>query len=410
MKKIKLLLITIIFLSLNLKANDSLNLKLPHFLAVNTGFGSALPSTDFLSGKYSTPLYSTVSIKYGIGSFDNDWNDYTFGHPYIGLGIYMANFYGRKKDIGLPFSVYLFQGAQLFKFDPYSSLNYEFNLGASFNWEPYDPLDNPDNDIMGAPSAIHFSANLYYQRKIAKKLDLNAGVNFSHFSNGARHYPNNGMNMAGAFIELAYHFNRDYPFPPKESPFAIPKPPRTYEHEILLLLSNRNAKVDTVGTGLASKFTERNFKVLGLSYSFLWNGSHRYKWGPSVEFSYDESAGVTSWRQQLEDGKYYDRVELGKFSERLSLGVSMKGEMVMPLYSFFANVGYDIVHANNDFKRLYQIIGIKFYLRDPFFATAAVRATNFSVVQYLYINFGYTIRPRKKTIRDVVVDFIDDEL
>ncbi|NDV47880.1 hypothetical protein D0T49_12565 [Paludibacter sp. 221] len=397
-----LLLVLTIFSFLFAEARDTVNVKLPHFLAINTGFGSALPSIDFLSGEHGTPMYSTLSLKYGFSSYGNNWKDYAFGHPYMGIGVYMVNYYGRMEDIGRPISIYFFQGAQLFNFAPNSSINYEINLGGSFNWNPYDPFDNPDNNIIGSSSNIHFSANLYYNWKMAKKFDLNAGINFTHFSNGARQYPNNGMNMAGAFVEFAYHFNREKPFPPKKSPFKIPDAKKQREHEIMFLLSNRNATLDTLGTGLASKYTQRNFKVLGVSYSHLFSNSHRFKWGPSVEFSYDESAGVTSWREVNErDLKAYDRIKLGKFSERLSLGLSMKGEMVMPFYSFFANVGYDFIHANNEFKRLYQIIGFKIHLSENFFGTAALRATDFSRVQYLFINFGYTIKVKPKGSRQL---------
>ncbi|MDL2290236.1 hypothetical protein LJB95_02400, partial [Paludibacteraceae bacterium OttesenSCG-928-F17] len=172
----------------------------------------------------------------------------------------------------------------------------------------------------------------------------------------------------------------------------VPSVRKHVDHEIMVLVTSRNAKVDTTGTGLSSPYTAKNFKVVGLSYSYLFDNSFRYRWGPSIEFSYDEGAGIKSWRQlNPNDGKYYDRIELGKFGERLSLGLSMKGEIVMPYYSFFANVGYDVIHANNNFKRLYQIIGIKFNLTDNFFATAAIRATHFSKVQYLFLNLGYTI-------------------
>lgn len=380
-------------------ANDSVRVKLPHFFSVNSGFGSALPNTDFMSGRHGTPLYSTLALKYGFAAYGRTAQDYLFGQPYVGVGIDVSGFYGRRQDIGLPVSIYLFQGAELLSFSPSSSLNYEFNLGGSFNWNPYDPFTNPDNDIIGKSSAIHFSAKLYYNWKVARKFDLKIGADLTHFSNGARRYPNNGMNMAGGFMEVAYHLNREKPFPEKESPFALPPVRKTREQEILLLLSNRNTTINNwQDCGLSSPYVQRNFRVLGLGYSYLFVPARRVKWGPSVELSYDESGGVTSRREvNPRDGLVYDRIIMGKPADRFSLGVSMKGEFVMPYYSFFANLGYDFIQSktnvnmNAQIKRLYQIIGVKFNLNKHFFVTAAVRAVDFSVVHYLYMNIGYTI-------------------
>ena len=68
--------------------------------------------------------------------------------PYYGIGFYSANFFD-KKDLGLPFALYLFQGATVRRFNPKWALNYEWNLGMSFNWDPYDPFDNPNNVACG---------------------------------------------------------------------------------------------------------------------------------------------------------------------------------------------------------------------------------------------------------------------
>lgn len=377
---------------------NSIKRKTPQFVGINTGFGKTLKNTNFLSKEYGTPVYNTLSLRYGFYPFFDCWRDEAFGQPYMGIGAYVANYYRKESnDIGQPFSIYLFQGAKIFDLFKNTSLNYEFNLGFSFNWNPYDPFDNPHNDIMGSKTNIHFAASLYYKWKISERFDLDIGGTFTHFSNGARHYPNYGMNMLGGLVGVSYHFNREKPF--KREPVFCETPPikKHIDHEIMFLITSHNVKVDTIGTGLSSPYTARNFRVVGLSYSYMFDSSLRYRWGPSIEFSYDEGAGVTSKREyNYLDYKYYDRIYLGKFGERLSLGLSMKGELVMPYYSFFANVGYDVVHANNNFKRLYQIIGIKFNLTEKIFATAAVRATDFSRVQYFFLNFGYTIEGKTR--------------
>ncbi|NDV56646.1 acyloxyacyl hydrolase [Bacteroides sp. 519] len=376
--------------------NDSIKPKLPHFLIFNASNGAVIPTNDFVAGEYKIPHYSSFSIKYGLTSTGDDWKDHAYGMPYGGIGFYMANFY-RNHDLGTPFSLYFFQGAQLFRLKHNLSLNYEWNLGGSFNWKCYDPFDNPNNIALGSSVNIHVAGNLFLKWRLSKHFDIHLGAGFTHFSNGAYSLPNKGLNMVAGFVELAYYFNRkdDEGFVDR----SITPPPfrKKIDHDLMILISSRNARVDTLNTGLSSEFTDRKFKVLGISYARLFQNSYKYKWGPSIEFTYDESAGIKSWRQiHPESGKIYDRVKLGKLGDRFSLGVSLKGEIAMPVYSLFANLGYDIIHANVVGARFYQILGVKVYLKDNLFGTFGIKATNFGKAQFLYWNLGYTFSQERK--------------
>lgn len=396
MKKRTLLLLFAVFNCLLFYASDSIKSKLPHFLAVNTTDGFVFPTNKFVSGDYRIPHYTAFTIKYGITARGNSWQDYTYGMPTLGVGLYVANFY-RDHDLGTPFSLFLFQGATLHQFNPKLTLNYEWNLGGSFNWKHYDAFSNPDNIALGSSVNVHVGGNLFVRWRMSKKFDLNAGLGFTHFSNGASALPNRGLNMANAFVELAYHFNREESTELQPTSYTAPVFRKHINHDLMFLVSSREATVDTVGTGLANKYTERKFKVLGLSYAYMLSNSYRYKWGPSIEATYDESSGITSWRElHPVTNKMHDRTKLGEMSDRISVGLSLKGEMSMPAYSVFANLGYDIIHGNKKDKRLYQILGVKVFLKDNLFGTFGIRATNFGSAQYLYWNLGYSFEQERK--------------
>lgn len=379
-----------------LTANDSIKAPLPHFLTINLSEGGVFATNDFVAGDNRIPNYTSFSLKYGLTSTGDDWVDRAYGMPYVGVGIYSANF-GRRHDLGTPFSVYLFQGAQIMQMGRKASLNYEWNLGGSFNWKHYDPFDNPDNIALGSSVNIHVAGNIYAKWRLGKKLDLHTGLGFTHFSNGASTLPNKGLNMLAAFVELSYCFNREDELPVKDKDLTPPPFRPRIEHDLLFLVSSRSARVDTLHTGLASEYTDRKFKVLGISYAYMFRNSYRYKWGPSLEGTYDESSGIKSWREaHPESGKTFDRVRLGKFNDRFSLGLSVKGEVSMPAYSIFANLGYTLIHGNKKDKRLYQILGVKVFLKDNLFGTFGIRATNFGKAQYLYWNLGYTFGYKRR--------------
>ncbi len=400
MKKVLLLFCIILLCSFSLFSldmwinRDSLRTSMPRFIAVKSSHGTVLPTNDFVSGKQFIPYYNTTSVKYGIASKGEFWQEYAFGMLYIGVGISYTTYF-RGDDLGQPITLFLFQGGHLTDFTKSVSLNYEWNVGASFNWKPYDPFDNPYNIAIGSPVNIYAGVNLYLKWKLNKKFDLNTGVEFEHFSNGAFRYPNHGINQVSGFVELSYYFNRDrttyHPASYQYPPFK-----KSREHDIMFLVSSRHALLDINDTGLASKYSQRNFAVLGINYAYMFNNHYRYRWGPSIEFSYDESAGVKGWREfNPLDGKEYDRIKLGSFGKRFSLGASIKGEVKMPVYSAFLNIGYDIIHADVNAGRLYQIFGVKVYLKENLFGVFGIRATNFAQSQYMFINFGFTLKDKK---------------
>lgn len=390
----------------SLSSPDSLSVKKKpsRFFALNTAGGIVIPTNDYIR-KGSVPAYSSLSLKYGVYSSGDSWEDYAYGMPYSGIGVYMARF-PNKKALGNPFSVFLFQGGDLKKFSSRLSLKYELNLGMSFNWRAYDAFDNPDNIAMGSSSNIHVGANAYFKRKLSPHWDLHLGVGLKHFSNGAQRLPNKGINLAAPFIEVVYNLNPD-PYESKREELTPPPLEKRIDYDILFTSSSRQIWHDTLGTGLPSRLVDRNFKVFGLSYATLFVNSYKYKWGPSLEIVYDESSGVHVWRElHPEDGRYYDRVKLGDLHKRLSLGLSLKGELTFERVSFFANMGYNLLHGNSYDYRFYQIIGAKAYLKDNFFGTFGIRASRFSKAQYLFWSIGYTIKGKPLGKKDKYIHHI----
>ncbi len=371
------------------------SLRRPSYLAVNGTAGTVFVTNEFVQGDRRIPFYGAGSIKYALCPVGDHWEDIAYGMPYYGMGVYTAAF-GRDDDLGRPFSLYLFQGATLSQLSRRVGLNYEWNLGVSSHWKYYDPFDNPDNVALGSAINAHVGVNLYLKFYLSRRIDLHFGAGLTHFSNGSTRQPNHGMNMGGLFLEMAYNFNRDRVIR-DFNPLALPpRFERRIDHDFLVNISMRQIDIDTTGTGLPSGYVNQKFNIFGFSYAALYVPGYKYKYGLSVDLLYDESSGARMWRElNPADGNYYDRVKLAPFGRRLSLGISAKGEMVLPHYSIFANLGYNVIHGNKRDFRLYQVLGVKIYLQENLFGTFGIRATHFSQAQYLYWSLGYTLKGRK---------------
>lgn len=371
--------------------------KQPQFVAIEQRDGWVLPTNKFIKSNKGPKAYSSLSVKYGMLSRGDSWEDFAYGMPYGGIGFWGANFYNHAKEMGNPMALYVFSGARMAQIGRKVDLNYEWNLGMSFRWTPYDPFTNPNNIAIGSSVNVFVGLNLYFKWMLTPVLDIDLGVNLTHCSNGDSRQPNAGMNMAAPMFSLVCNFNR--PAIDRRCDPSLAPPPfqRRIDHDLMCIISSRQPQIDTTGTGLPSQYIPTKFAVLGVSYAMLFADGYKFKWGPGVDFIYDESSGVRVWRQvNPVDGKLYERIKLGPASDRISLGLSARGELLMARYSIFANLGWNAIWGNRADARFYQVLGLKVYLKDNMFGTFGIRASRFSQSQFLYWSLGYTIagKPR----------------
>ncbi|MDR2885659.1 MAG: acyloxyacyl hydrolase [Rikenellaceae bacterium] len=375
----------------------------PSFLSFWTADGAVLNTNKYVGENGGPSAFSAFAIKWGMYSRGECWEDIAYGMPYGGVGFYAAEFFDIEQGhVGTPMSLFIFQGATLARVSPRMTFNYEWNLGLSFGWEPYDPFDTPLNIAIGSSVNAHIAFNFYFRWMASQYLDLNFGLNLAHFSNGASRLPNAGFNLAAPMVELALNFNRNARASLYET--CGPPPPfmRHVDHDISMTISSRQTEFAANDqTGLPLPYIDRKFKVLGLSYAMLFANDYKYKWGPTADLIYDESSNVTAWREKLPGtDAFYDRVRLGPMGDRVSLGVGVRGELTMMRYSIFATMGWNAIWGNKDDTRLYQVLGLKAYLSQNLFGTFGIRASHFSSAQYLYWSLGYTINGRNRGIKE----------
>jgi hypothetical protein len=382
-------------------AEDTIEIKRPKFVSFRIEDGFVTPTSNIVEGKTVVPHVTALSLKYGLSASGSKWEDSYYGMPYWGIGFYKP-FYSMRKDMGEPFSVYLFQGAALKTFSLGRSLNYEIDLGLSFKWNSFDALYNPGFKALGSSVNVHVAGGLYYKKPLSENFDLNFGLNVTHFSNGAQRTPNYGLNSVSPLVELVYHIDRNkhsLRIDGKEMHF--PSFEKRTVHDISFFVTERTVSVDTAGVNLRSKYPERRFKVAGFNYSYMLHNVRRFKWGGGLDIVYDEGRGVFVCGGLSEKtGRYTETVKLGNVPGRISAGLSLKGELAMPGYAVFTHLGYDMLHGGKNGSRLYQIYGIKVYLTENLFSSFTVNSTHITRSRFLCINIGYSFYRYRKNKKD----------
>jgi len=370
--------------------NDSTKTKEKHpmFISLKGEYGTAIKTNDYLkeTGKLG---YSSLSLRYGFSPKEHSWANNAYRLPYAGVGLSMHH--TEDDAFGHPFTLYLFQGSEVTSIFKWMSLFYEVQLGYSANWGHYDRFRQPKNITIGSGENVYVGGNMYLKFLLSKHWDLNLGAGFCHFSNGANMMPNKGMNIVTPFMEVAYKFNETQKRP--DTAFVKPERTNKIDHQIIATLSSRQKYYSVIGTGLSTQYVNHKHRVYGLSYARLFVPSYKYKWGPSLDFLYDESSQAYATRDfNPTDGKEYDNVHLGDPIKRFSMGLSLKGEVKMSFLTYFANLGYDIIHYNDYDARLYEIIGVKCDLTPNLFCMFGIRATRFSRAQFFCWSLGYTLK------------------
>jgi hypothetical protein len=183
---------------------DDPNYGLFSFVEARYHYGSHLPNNgnlqDVLKNKYSA-----IDLKVGLQSTGNKLWQQFYGYPAYGVGFYSADL-GSSDTLGEPSSIYLFINAPIKRWKKFS-IHYGAEVGIAYDFNNFDPVSNPANDVIGSQVNVHLNVGVWGQYMISERLDATLGLDFTHNSNGSTRTPNLGLNMYGPVVGLRYNFN-----------------------------------------------------------------------------------------------------------------------------------------------------------------------------------------------------------
>ena len=320
------------------------------------------PTNPFLQGENERwkPIQTSFAahLKYSFKFRPNTCADRIYGGAYQGIGVSLTTF-GDKKQLGDPFSFYVFQGARIARFSPRASLNYEWNFGLSAGWKPYDNYYNSYNGAVGSRMNAYINAGVYINWAFSRYFDLIVGGDFTHFSNGNTKFPNAGINTAGAKIGLVYNFNRTEEdlskslYQPVTTRF-----PRHISYDVVLFGSWRRKGVWVGEKQIASP---NAYPVAGFNFAPMYNFNNYFRAGLSVDAQFDESANIKDYKLV---GTYGDDIKFHRppFREQFAVGLSLRAELVMPIFSINVGIGRNMIYSGDDTEGFYQILALKTYV------------------------------------------------
>lgn len=344
---------------------------------------------DNADGQPIKHLYST-HLKYSFQFQPDSYVNKIYRGVYQGIGLAHYNL-GNTVEIGNPIALYLFQGATITQISQRLSLNYEWNFGISAGWKPYDKESNPNNGMIGSKLNAYMNANFYFKQRLSPQFDLLAGVTITHFSNGNTKFPNAGLNAIDAKVGLVYNLNgHNRPLLNSLSyqPLHINKFPKHISTDVVLFGSWRHKGILFNDSPLASP---DNYHVFGFNVNPMYNMNYNLRFGLSLDGVYDSSANVYTEDYIISPGGYNPGYTFYKpaINKQLALGLSARGEYVMPYFTVGMGIGINVLHGGGDLKGLYQTLALKIEMTRSSFLHIGYNLQNFNTPNYLMLGIGY---------------------
>lgn len=385
-------IIVLVFMATVCKANeaDTATTATSHYvhqLMLDYRPGAILHTNDFLKG--NNPEVRTMNhdmgyhLKYAFSAPEESEQARIYRDAYQGIGVAYNNF---NPQLGNPVSVYLLQGARIASLSNRLALNYEWNLGLAFGWNPYNEERNPDNRVIGSKVTAYIGLDLYLRWILSRHVDLNFGINAAHYSNGNTQFPNLGLNTVALRLGAAYYINR------RQSRLAhrheqLPPTEHSINYDIILYGAWRQRGIYEDGYPYA---LEGKASVMGFNFNPLYKLNHWLKLGVSLDGVYDRSAKLY-YDVDYIDPDTNDQYRRPSATKQMTLGLSARAEFAMPYFNINFGIGKNFVNGTGEFGGAYEILALKVNVTKHALVHIGYTLNNFHTPKHLMLGVGWRI-------------------
>ena len=364
-----------------------------HGIGLDVRPGYVVPTNSFLEGdnmqQKTIEQSLSLHLKYAFQFGKDSRLGRMYPHAYQGIGVSYNTFYC-PAELGNPVTVYAFQGAPIVRLSSRLSFDYEWNFGTSFGWKKYDEQYNPQNEVIGSKINAYINLGLLLNWQFHPQWKLAAGVDLTHFSNGNTHYPNGGLNIIGGRVGIVRTFGDT----DDASGAIVPerlfiKPHVSYDLVIYGATRKRGFVKDNVPS-----LVPGSFGIVGLNFAPMYNFNNYFRAGLSVDAQYDESANIKDYKLE---GSYMDDIKFHRppFREQFAVGLSLRAELVMPIFSINAGLGRNLICRGDDTNGFYQILALKTYVTRHLFLHVGYQLSKFKDPNNLMLGIGYRFHDKR---------------
>ena len=297
-----------------------------------------------------------------------------FPTSYQGIGLGFNTFFNHQ-IMGSPTSLYVFQGARIAQFGEKLSLDYEWNFGVSAFWK--------HNEVIGTNCNVYVNGGLLLSWYPIPEWKFSCGLDFTHFSNGDTKFPNLGVNSYGLRLTASRTFGCG----------IVQSPARPYRNKLTEKSFLKRTSLDLIFCGAWVKDcvnyqgllynVDGNFGVLALHLNPLYQVTHYFSVGPSLDIQYNESANLANHVAGRHLTNHDLKFHRPPLSEQLAAGLSARLEFAAPIFSVNFGVGHNFIYKGEEWEGLYYILALKSFVYKGFFLHTGLRIPSKSSINLL---------------------------
>ena len=321
---------------------------------------------------YAAPVH----LKYSFTLNQENRLGRLYPTAYQGVGVAVHSFFHHDL-IGTPVIMYLFQGSRIAYLGKKVSLDYEWNLGASYGWKV--------NEVVGSRWNIYINVGLPFTWHVNPQCDLSFGPEYTHFSNGDTTFPNGGANTVGVRLGMTWkgqsnnagkHMTEKAPgrlLVQGEDELERLKPAERMSYDLFVYGAWRADRY--IHEGKLHIINEPH-AVAGMTINPLYRLNRYFSVGPGLDVMHDRSADLTGDTKRL------------PVTRQTALGLSAKAELTMPYFSINLGAGYNILSGADDLKGFYTTYNLKGFISERFFLTIGYRLGSVNYAHNLMFGVG----------------------
>ena len=386
--KVSRYICSVLFFLLPLSASAQAD-SLAHSIGVNIRPAYVIPTHGFYKGYNinNCPLKTAVSahFNYTFSFLPETRQGQMYPGAYQGAGVAVQTFYSHK-TIGTPLYIYLFQGSPIIKLSDRITLDYEWNLGLSGGWKPIDDL------LMGSSFNIYINVGLFLRWRLNDKWDIQAGPEYTHFSNGDTAFPNSGANTVNFRLGIQRYFNHTTRALEKPEIFEFKTLKTPIAERLTYDLTIYGAwRADRMTLGGKLYIIDKAFPLGGIQFNPLYHFNHSLSIGPALDIIYDSSANLIASVDTRDKLTY----SYPSFLRQTAAGISVRGEVTMPIFAVNIGLGYNLTGSDSDLRGLYGIFALKAFLTDSLFLNVGYRLGTVLYAHNLMFGIGWRFYKNK---------------
>lgn len=319
--------------------------------------------------------YYGIDLRYTWQARDkSNWSS-IFNYANYGVGFFTGNV-GDPSKLGTPYAVFGFMNFSL-----YRAKNVEVYLGPAFgmtfNLEPFDPVTNPQNNVIGAKMAAYFNASLSANFPLSSSLDLTVSGDFIHMSNGSARQPNVGIDMYGGALGLRWNFDRKKYWAGDYRALYPEKGERDLTRHSSFNIAQSFSKVQKV----PDQGTNKTFLVATtqIEYQYHFNEIHGISGG--IDIFFDES---------VEEEENYEEYNTKTFP-----GVHFGYDLHFWRMYIRPQIGYIVSKAGQNLKAgFFMRVQLRGDITDTLYAQVGVKTINGIIADWADIGLGVRLFKR----------------